>query len=110
MIRWLFPLLFLLLAPCCTPTSSSTRPSPSSQAPARSTGRRSKCASRSPRDYYLYRDKFRFAAEPATVQLGTAILPPGKEKHDETFGKVEVYYHRRSSACRSSATARGRCR
>ncbi len=44
------------------------------------------------KNYYLYRDKFRFAAEPSTVQLGKAILPPGKEKHDETFGKVEVYY------------------
>ena len=44
------------------------------------------------KNYYLYRDKFRFIAEPSTVQLGTAILPPGKEKHDETFGKVEVYY------------------
>ncbi len=43
--------------------------------------------------YYLYRDKFRFAADPATVKLGTALLPPGKEKHDETFGKVEVYYN-----------------
>lgn len=42
--------------------------------------------------YYLYRDKFRFAAEAATVQLGKAELPPGKEKHDETFGRVEVYY------------------
>jgi len=42
--------------------------------------------------YYLYRDKFRFAADPATVQLGTPLLPPGKEKSDETFGKVEVYY------------------
>ncbi|WP_300454204.1 protein-disulfide reductase DsbD [Accumulibacter sp.] len=42
--------------------------------------------------YYLYRDKFRFAAEPATVPLGAAALPPGKAKDDETFGKVEVYY------------------
>ena len=42
--------------------------------------------------YYLYRDKFRFAADPETVQLGTPLLPPGKEKSDETFGKVEVYY------------------
>ncbi len=50
--------------------------------------------------YYLYRDKFRFAAvsanttanTPAGVQLGTPILPKGKEKMDETFGKVEVYY------------------
>jgi len=44
------------------------------------------------KDYYLYRDKFRFAAEPATVQLGAPELPKGKEKQDDTFGKVEVYY------------------
>ena len=42
--------------------------------------------------YYLYRDKFRFAAEPSSVQLGGATLPKGKEKMDENFGKVEVYY------------------
>jgi len=42
--------------------------------------------------YYLYRDKFRFAAEPATIRLGTPLLPPGKEKQDETFGRVEVFY------------------
>ncbi len=42
--------------------------------------------------YYLYRDKFRFSPEPASVQLGAPILPRGKEKDDETFGKVEVYY------------------
>ena len=42
--------------------------------------------------YYLYRDKFRFSAEPPGVQLGTPILPKGKEKNDETFGKVVVYY------------------
>ncbi|MCM8613814.1 protein-disulfide reductase DsbD [Accumulibacter sp.] len=44
------------------------------------------------RGYYLYRDKFRFAAEPATIRLGTPLLPPGKEKQDDTFGRVEVYY------------------
>ncbi|MEI7429738.1 MAG: protein-disulfide reductase DsbD [Betaproteobacteria bacterium] len=42
--------------------------------------------------YYLYRDKFRFAAEPAFIQLGTPSLPKGKEKMDENFGQVEVYY------------------
>ncbi len=42
--------------------------------------------------YYLYRDKFRFSAEPSSVQLGTPVLPKGKEKDDDTFGKVEVYY------------------
>ncbi|WP_301101851.1 protein-disulfide reductase DsbD [Propionivibrio sp.] len=42
--------------------------------------------------YYLYRNKFRFSAEPAGVQSGPPTLPKGKEKVDETFGKVEVYY------------------
>lgn len=44
------------------------------------------------RGYYLYRDKFRFAAEPSIVQLGQARLPKGKEKMDDNFGQVEVYY------------------
>ena len=42
--------------------------------------------------YYLYRDKFRFAVELENVKLGTPLLPKGKEKMDETFGKVEVFY------------------
>ena len=42
--------------------------------------------------YYLYRDKFRFAVEGESVSLGAAQIPKGKEKDDDTFGKVEVYY------------------
>lgn len=57
-------------------------------------------------DYYLHRDKFRFAAEPATVQFGAAILPPGKEKHDETFGKVEVYCQEAIAAPGAATSAR----
>jgi len=41
--------------------------------------------------YYLYRDKFKFAVEPATVKLGAPQLPAGKMKKDENFGDVEVY-------------------
>ena len=41
--------------------------------------------------YYLYRDKFAFAVEPATVTLGKAGLPAGKVKDDPFFGKVETY-------------------
>ena len=41
--------------------------------------------------YYLYRDKFRFAAEPAGVKLGPPDIPPGKIKQDEFFGRVETY-------------------
>jgi thiol:disulfide interchange protein DsbD len=48
--------------------------------------------------YYLYRDKFKFSAEPATVRLGTPELPQGKIKHDDFFGEVETY--RKSLAIR----------
>ncbi len=39
--------------------------------------------------YYMYRDKFKFAVEGAT--LGAPKLPAGKVKEDEFFGKVETY-------------------
>ena len=42
-------------------------------------------------DYYMYRDKIRFTAEPATVTLGAPVFPAGKIKEDEFFGKVEIY-------------------
>ena len=42
--------------------------------------------------YYLYRDKFKFAVDGESVSLGAAQIPKGKEKDDDTFGKVEVYY------------------
>ena len=41
--------------------------------------------------YYLYRDKFKFAAEPATVKLDVAQFPQGDVHNDEFFGKVETY-------------------
>lgn len=41
--------------------------------------------------YYMYRDKFRFAVEPAEARLGKPQLPPGKIKKDEFFGDVEIY-------------------
>ncbi|MBL8396820.1 MAG: protein-disulfide reductase DsbD [Candidatus Accumulibacter sp.] len=56
-------------------------------------------------NYYLYRDKFRFAVSPDTVVLGVADLPLGKQKQDETFGAVEVYY--RQVLIRLPVTARG---
>src|SRR5690349_20972834 len=43
--------------------------------------------------YYLYRDKFRFSAQPSSVKLGDPQLPAGKIKQDEYFGKVETYRH-----------------
>lgn len=43
-------------------------------------------------DYYLYRERFAFSAEGAT--LGTAEIPKGKIKFDPNFEKnVETYHH-----------------
>ncbi len=41
--------------------------------------------------YYLYRERFAFAAEPAGVTLGAAQIPPGKLKNDEFFGVVQTH-------------------
>src|ERR1035437_9789055 len=41
--------------------------------------------------YYLYRERFRFAAEPADVNLGAAQFPQGEIHNDEFFGRVETY-------------------
>lgn len=40
--------------------------------------------------YYLYRDKFRFAAQPG-VRLGAPEFPPGVRHRDEFFGEMETY-------------------
>jgi len=41
--------------------------------------------------YYLYREKFKFTAEPASVSVDASQLPPGKVKKDEFFGEVQTY-------------------
>jgi thioredoxin:protein disulfide reductase len=41
--------------------------------------------------YYLYRDKFEFAAE-GGIELGSARLPEGVAHRDDNFGDVEVFY------------------
>ena len=44
-------------------------------------------------DYYLYKDKFEFTIENAEgVTIVSAIGSKGKEKDDEFFGLMEVYY------------------
>ena len=40
--------------------------------------------------YYLYRDKLAFAVGPDALKLAV-VLPPGKVKEDQFFGKVETY-------------------
>ena len=41
--------------------------------------------------YYLYRDKFKFSAEPASIVVDASQLPAGKVKKDEFFGDVQIY-------------------
>src|SRR6267142_7109960 len=41
--------------------------------------------------YYLYRERFRFAAEPATVGLGEPRFSKGQIHEDKFFGKQEIY-------------------
>ncbi len=55
--------------------------------------------------YYMYREKFRFTAEPSSVKLGDPVFPAGHVKDDEFFGKVETY--RDSIAVRIPVEANG---
>ncbi len=43
-------------------------------------------------DYYLYKDRLHFKIiAPANSAIGQVILPTGKSKEDEIFGKYEIY-------------------
>ncbi len=41
--------------------------------------------------YYLYRERFAFAAAPGNVKLGAAQIPEGKRHKDEFFGEVQTH-------------------
>lgn len=41
--------------------------------------------------YYLYRERFAFAAEPVGARIGVARIPEGKLKKDEFFGEVQIH-------------------
>lgn len=41
--------------------------------------------------YYLYRERFQFAAESGSVKLGKAQFPAGEMHEDRFFGKAEIY-------------------
>ncbi|MBN8904763.1 MAG: protein-disulfide reductase DsbD N-terminal domain-containing protein, partial [Rhodospirillales bacterium] len=43
--------------------------------------------------YYLYRERFAFAADNPAVTLGVPVFPKGEVKRDETFGKDMEVYH-----------------
>ena len=93
MIRAVF-LCFLCLASALVGAAELLRPEDAFKPSARALddGRTIEVRFEIADGYYLYRDKFRFSAGPDGVQLGQAVFPQGREKMDETFGKVEVYY------------------
>ena len=41
--------------------------------------------------YYMYRERFEFAAEPVTVVPGTPQFPRGEAHTDAFFGRTETY-------------------
>jgi len=41
--------------------------------------------------YYMYRERFEFAAEPATAVLGPPQFPRGEAHTDAFFGRTEIY-------------------
>lgn len=45
-----------------------------------------------PDGYYLYKHRFAFTTRDGT-ELGAPVIPDGKQKVDDYFGEVEVYYH-----------------
>ncbi|WP_291994312.1 protein-disulfide reductase DsbD [Candidatus Accumulibacter sp. ACC003] len=93
MTRWLFRLLLLMAIAWPAHAEEFLDPAVAFKASARALdGQTIEVRVEIAKGYYLYRNNFRFAAEPASVQLGTPVLPPGKVKEDPTFGKVEVYY------------------
>lgn len=44
------------------------------------------------KDYYLYRSRIKAKTTQPGVTLGALELPPGKQKHDEFLGDVEIYH------------------
>src|SRR5262245_58717812 len=54
--------------------------------------------------YYLYRERFRFAAEPTTVRLGSPQYPEGLIHEDKFFGR-QVTYRREVRILLPMATA-----
>lgn len=41
--------------------------------------------------YYMYRERFRFEAEPHSVELGEPLFPEGEWHDDEYFGRSEIF-------------------
>ena len=55
--------------------------------------------------YYMYRDRIRFSSETAGVELGEAVLPAGKIKDDEFFGKIATFRNQVSATIPVSRNA-----
>lgn len=60
------------------------------------------------RDYYLYRDKLKFTAAPASPKLGAPALPASLPYEDEHFGTVQIYRDKLVVRLPIAHTARGK--
>ncbi len=58
--------------------------------------------------YYLYRERFAFAADAAGVKLGAAQIPQGQVKKDEFFGAVQTHRGELKIVVPVEAAAQGR--
>jgi thiol:disulfide interchange protein DsbD len=55
--------------------------------------------------YYLYRSKIKITTQTDGVTLGETLLPKGKIKEDDYFGKTEIYRHTLKTTTPFSAEA-----
>jgi thiol:disulfide interchange protein DsbD len=57
--------------------------------------------------YYMYRDRIRFSTDSPGIALGEAILPAGKIKDDEFFGKIAIFRKQVTATIPVKRTAAG---
>ena len=93
MRQWLSGLLVMLaLSPPCFADEEFLEPEDAFRFSARLVSDRSiEAHYQIAEGYYMYRDRFRFEAEPHSVELGAPHFPDGEWHEDEYFGRSEIY-------------------
>jgi len=95
LFHWLFPLLILMAALPARALNPDELlpPEKAFAASVEQQGQQLRVHFDIAKGYYLYRDRTRFASQPAGV-LGTPQLPAGEAKQDPYFGLQQVYHQR----------------
>ncbi len=113
-MRKLYNYLFLLIILCCAAVASAAQPELLSPEKAFRFSARALDAStievryQIADGYYLYRERFAFAADTAGVKLGAAQIPQGQLKKDEFFGEVQTHRGELKIVVPVEAAAQGR--